>query len=78
MNCYELQRRGRWYTIVLYMNDSVLAEVKNVKYISNTQQLRDFATYANATGRTLELYVRPTTKVAKTVISAGWNIRYLW
>lgn len=60
------------------MTDSVLKEVKNVKYISNTQQLRDFATYANATGRTLELWVRPTTKVAKTVISAGWNICYLW
>ena len=60
------------------MTDSVLKEVKNVKYISNTQQLRDFATYANATGRALELWVRPTTKVAKTVISAGWNIHYLW
>lgn len=60
------------------MTDSALKEVKNVKYISNTQQLRDFATYANATGRTLELWVRPTTKVAKTVISAGWHIHYLW
>ena len=60
------------------MTDSVLKEVKNVNYISNTQQLRDFATYANATGRVLELWVRPTTQVAKTVISAGWNIYYLW
>ena len=60
------------------MTNSVLKEVKNVKYISNTQQLRDFATYANATGRTLELWVRPTTKVAQTVTSAGWNLHYLW
>ena len=43
-----------------------------------TSQLRDFAKYANDTHRTLELYVRPTTKVAQTVIDAGWNIKYLW
>ena len=60
------------------LTDTTLTEVKNVKYISNTRQLRDFADYANATGRTLELYVRPTTKVAQTVIDAGWNINYLW
>lgn len=58
--------------------NTTLKEVKNVKYISNIQQLKDFATYANATGRSLELWVRPTTRVAKTVIDAGWNIRYLW
>ena len=60
------------------LDDTTLTEVKNVKYISNTQQLRDFADYAAATGRTLELWVRPTTKVAKTVIDAGWHINYLW
>ena len=55
-----------------------LTEVKNVKYISNTQQLKDFATYAHDTGRSLELWVRPTTRVAKTVVDAGWDIKYLW
>ena len=60
------------------LTDSTLVEVKNVRYISNTQQLRDFADYANATGRTLELYVRPTTRVSKTATDAGWKIRYLW
>ena len=55
-----------------------LIEVKNVKYISNTLQLRDFADYARLTNRTLELFVRPTTKVAITVIKVGWNIHYLW
>ena len=60
------------------LTDTVLTEVKNVKYISNTQQLKDFATYAGTTGRALQLYVRPTTKVAKTVIDAGWEICYLW
>ncbi len=58
--------------------DSALTEVKNVKYISNTRQLRDFADFAKATGRTLELYVRPTTRIAQTVVDAGWNIHYLW
>ena len=60
------------------LTDTVLTEVKNVKYISNTSQLKDFAQFAGSTGRTLELYVRPTTKVAKTVLEAGWNIKYLW
>ena len=60
------------------MTETTLTEVKNVKYISNTQQLRDFAAYANATGRSLELWVRPTTRVARTVINAGWHINYLW
>jgi hypothetical protein len=60
------------------LTESTLTEVKNVKYISNTQQLRDFADYAKATGRSLELYVRPTTKVAATVVNAGWEIKYLW
>ena len=60
------------------LTQTTLKEVKNVKYISNTLQLRDFADYAKITGRTLELWVRPTTKIAKTVIDAGWNIRYLW
>ena len=60
------------------MTDTMLTEVKNVKYVSNTQQLRDFATFANDTGRSLELWVRPTTRIAKTVLDAGWNIKYLW
>ena len=60
------------------MTDTTLTEVKNVKYISNTQQLRDFAAFANDTGRSLELWVRPTTRIAKTVIDAGWHINYLW
>ena len=60
------------------MSVTTLTEVKNVKYISNTQQLRDYADYAKLTNRALELYVRPTTKVAKTVTEAGWQIKHLW
>ena len=60
------------------LNSKQLTEVKNVKYLSNTQQLRDFAYYAKTTGRKMELFVRPTTKISKSVIEAGWKIRYLW
>ncbi len=60
------------------LTENSLIEVKNVKYISNTLQVRHFSDYANATGRSLELYVRPTTRIAKTVIQAGWNIHTLW
>lgn len=59
------------------LTQTTLKEVKNVKYISNIRQLRDFADYAKATDRSLELWVRPTTKVAKTVIDAGWSIFHL-
>lgn len=58
--------------------ETTLTEVKKVKYISNTQPLRDFAAYANATGRSLELWVRPTTRVAKTVIDAGRHMKTPW
>ena len=58
------------------LKPDLLREVKNVKYISNTLQLRDFASFASSTSRSLELVVRAGagTKVAKTVIEAGWKI----
>jgi len=37
---------------------STLTEVKNVKSLSNTAQLRDYSQYARQTGKTFELYVR--------------------
>ncbi len=60
------------------LSSTTLKEVKNVSYISNTLQLRDFATYAKATGKAMVLYVRPTTIIAKTVLNAGWTIQSLW
>lgn len=60
------------------INNKVLIEVKNVKSISNTLQLRDFAEIAAERELKMILYVRPNTKVAKSVIEAGWRIRYLW
>ena len=73
----EILINGR-YRIPDKLTKDTLIEVKNVKYISNTRQLKDYADYAKLTERQLELYVRPTTKVAKTVIDAGWKIKYLW
>ncbi len=55
-----------------------LIEVKNTNYVSNTQQLKDFAKYADDLKIKKILFVRPTTKVSHTVIEAGWKIRYLW
>jgi hypothetical protein len=41
----------------------VIGEVKNVARLSFTQQLQDYAAFAQATGRQFHLYVRPTTKL---------------
>lgn len=40
-----------------------IGEVKNVGSLSYTNQLRDFATYAQRTGYSFELWVRPTTQL---------------
>ncbi|MEZ4103840.1 MAG: putative toxin [Candidatus Paceibacterota bacterium] len=42
-----------------------LQEVKNVKYQSNTAQLRAFTEYSKQNGYTMELITRPTTKLSK-------------
>jgi len=43
---------------------TILIEVKNVQALSFTQQLRNFSSYASATGRTFELYVRANTRLS--------------
>jgi hypothetical protein len=45
------------------MTKSVLSEVKNVRALSYTQQLRDYAAFAKATGRRFDLYVRSDTRL---------------
>ncbi len=60
------------------LTPDALIEVKNVKYISNTQQLKDFADYAKLIERSLHLFVRPTTRISRSVKDAGWIIHYLW
>ncbi len=47
------------------ITDEVLKEVKNVKYQSLTQQLRDYLEIARARGLEYELWLRPSTKVSK-------------
>jgi hypothetical protein len=46
------------------MTPTTLSEVKNVKALSFTRQLRDFADYAQQTGRRFDLYVRPSTTLS--------------
>jgi RHS repeat-associated protein len=52
------------------MTESVLSEVKNVKALSYTQQLRDYAQYAASTGREFNLYVRPGAKLSAPLRAA--------
>ena len=46
------------------LTGNVLSEVKNVDSLSYTQQLRDFADFAQQTGKRFDLYVRPNTKLS--------------
>ena len=42
----------------------LIGDVKNVGKLSNTNQLRDFASYAQANGYKFQLTVRPTTQLS--------------
>jgi RHS repeat-associated protein len=46
------------------LTTAVLSEVKNVKYLGMTRQLRDFAAFARQAGLQFELWVRTTTKLS--------------
>jgi hypothetical protein len=46
------------------MDDYSLTEVKNVKYQSYTNQLRDFLSYWQRTGKTFNLIVRQNTTLS--------------
>ncbi|MBQ6862975.1 MAG: hypothetical protein IJO14_01930 [Clostridia bacterium] len=63
---------------ILNFDENILGEVKNVKYLSNTKQLRDFATYAAENDLKKVLYVRPDTKLTQSLKNMGWDIRTLW
>lgn len=52
------------------LTSTTLTEVKNVGSQSYTQQLRDFSTYAQQTGRAFELYVRPGTQLSGPIQQA--------
>jgi RHS repeat-associated protein len=46
------------------LTNTVLTEVKNVKSLSYTQQLRDFASYAQANGLRFDLWVRKAAELS--------------
>ncbi len=60
---------------------STLTEVKNVAGLGLTNQLRDFAAFAKATGRAFDLVVRSTTEFTKPlqefIRKEGINVRFL-
>jgi RHS repeat-associated protein len=55
------------------LTSTVLTEVKNVQSLSNTQQLRDFASYASQNGLRFDLFVRPTTQLSGPLGQAVTN-----
>lgn len=62
------------YRIPDELNSSVIGEVKNVRRLGYTNQLRDFAAYARQQGLTFKLYTRPSTTISSTLqaeIDAG-------
>jgi hypothetical protein len=60
---------------------TVLSEVKNVRHLSYTRQLRDFAAHAAANRLRFDLYVRPSTTLSRNLqkaVDAGIiNLRYI-
>ncbi|HJL11558.1 MAG TPA: putative toxin [Polyangiaceae bacterium LLY-WYZ-15_(1-7)] len=62
------------YRIPDGMDPSWLNEVKNVKRLSNTRQLRDFLDFAQQTGRKFRLFVRQNTRLSgplEELVQAG-------
>jgi len=52
------------------INSITLSEIKNVKSLSYTRQLRDFADIAKQQGLSFDLYVRPSTKMSGPLMNA--------
>lgn len=66
------------------LNSSAVSEVKNVRRLSYTRQLRDYADYASRNGLRLDIYVRGGTKISGPLARADLDpmspvniIRYL-
>ncbi len=43
----------------------IIGEVKNVRYLSLTNQMRDFIAHAEAKGYTFQLFIRPSTTLSR-------------
>ncbi|HEU4583743.1 MAG TPA: SpvB/TcaC N-terminal domain-containing protein [Polyangiaceae bacterium] len=63
------------------LTSTVLSEVKNVRSLSYTQQLRDFAAYAAQNGLRFDLFVRPNTilsgPLAQEIANGVINLRFI-
>ena len=62
------------YRIPDELNSTTLGEVKNVSSLSYTNELRDFAAYAQQEGLTFNLYVRGSTSLSgplQNAVDAG-------
>jgi hypothetical protein len=46
------------------LTTNILSEVKNVRSLSFSRQLRDFSDFAQQTGRRFDLFVRPNTELS--------------
>ena len=72
---------GRW-RIPDGMTAKYVQEVKNVKTLSYTRQLKDSVQLAYNTGRKLQLFVRPNTYMTaplrEAIITHGIKVTYLW
>ncbi|MDV6014396.1 putative toxin [Haloechinothrix sp. LS1_15] len=53
-------------------------EVKNVKYLSNTRQIRDYKQFADSTGRKLHLDTRTDTRLAEPLRKAVRDGKIKW
>ena len=69
------------YRIPDGLDDAVLAEVKNVKNLSYTKQLRDFNMYSQKKGLSFDLFIRPSTRLSgplkNEILSGNIDLRYL-
>jgi hypothetical protein len=52
------------------LTPTTLSEVKNVGSLSYTRQLREYTQYAQQTGRTFDLYVRPGANLSGPLLDA--------
>jgi RHS repeat-associated protein len=71
---------GRW-RVPDGMTTTTLSEVKNVRSLGFTRQLRDYADYATSKGLDFDLYVRPDTQLSQPLVDAVQqgvlNLRYI-
>ncbi len=66
----------------LSWSKKLLQEVKNVKSLSLTSQLRDYMQFSKANGLAMELFIRPNTYLSgplkQAIAQYGVTIKYLW